>query len=279
MPAPIRVMPRGADLIKAIEALPPLPAVALRVIQVAQDPKASASDLSLIVSADPGLSARILRIANSAAYRRSREVTSVQDALVVLGFVQARNLAVSSAITSAYSPDALHALFRIDTFWRHSITVAFRAAELATKCRKVDIPSAYTAGILHNMGRLAMFYSDPAGLDQAVAEALRSGRPLADVEDELLGYNHAELGGLLAIKWRLPADIRDAIARHNQVELPDGSLASLVAQAAAFCTRNGLFPGYVVPPPAGSLRDVTPDFRHLAERVEELMALVHGSRV
>lgn len=108
----------------------------------------------------------MLKIVNSAAYRRSREITSVQEALVILGFVQARNVAISGAIAGAYAPDATNALFRIESFWRHSIAVAFRAAELAGRSRRIDVPTAFTAGILHNMGRLAMFYSDAAGLDQ-----------------------------------------------------------------------------------------------------------------
>jgi HD-like signal output (HDOD) protein len=113
----------GVDIVAAVEALPPLPAVALRVMQVAQDAKASAADLAVVVSADPGLSSRMLRVVNSAAYRRMREITSVQQALVTLGFVQARNLAISGAVAGAFAPDALHALFRIETFWRHSIAV------------------------------------------------------------------------------------------------------------------------------------------------------------
>ncbi len=161
------------DVLEAVEALPPLPAVALRVMEVAQNPKSSASDLALVVSSDPGLSGRLLRVVNSAAYRRAREITSVQEALVTVGFVQARNMAISGAIAGAYAPDALNALFRIDTFWRHSIAVAFKAAELAGRGRRLDVPSAFTAGILHNMGRLAMFYADPAGLDQAVAVAMK----------------------------------------------------------------------------------------------------------
>jgi hypothetical protein len=102
---------------------------------------------------------------------------------------------------------------------------------------------------------------------------------LHDVEDQTLGYNHAELGGLLAIKWRLPAEIRDAIAGHHNQDLASDSLTGLVAQADSFCTRNNLYPGYVIPSAAGRLPDVTPDFRHITERVDELMALVNGTPV
>ncbi|MCC7089779.1 MAG: HDOD domain-containing protein [Chloroflexi bacterium] len=265
------------DVLEAVEALPPLPAVALRVMEVAQNPKSSASDLALVVSSDPGLSGRLLRVVNSAAYRRAREITSVQEALVTVGFVQARNMAISGAIAGAYAPDALNALFRIDTFWRHSIAVAFKAAELAGRGRRLDVPSAFTAGILHNMGRLAMFYADPAGLDQAVAVAMQRETTLEQVEQELLGFDHAEIGGRLAAKWNLPAAIQAAIAHHHGDMEVETTLAGCVAAADRYVCANGLLPGYVVPPKAGEIRAMAQDYAHLAKQVDALMELVTGT--
>ena len=267
------------DVIEAVEALPPLPAVALRVMEVAQSPKSSASDLALVVSSDPGLSGRLLRVVNSAAYRRTREITSVQEALVTIGFVQARNMAISGAIAGAYAPDALNALFRIETFGRHSIAVAFKAAELAGRARRVDVPSAFTAGILHNMGRLALFYADAAGLDQAVAEAMKREVTLEEVERELLGFDHAEIGGRLAKKWSLPEPIQEAIARHHDSLGNEASLAGCVSAADRYVCANGLLPGYVVPPAPGRARTVGQDWAHLAKQVDALMELVTGSPV
>ena len=277
MPAnPEKPVSRAAAILAAIEAVPPLPAVALRVMEVAQNPKSSASDLALVVSSDPGLSGRLLRVVNSAAYRRSREITSVQEALVTLGFVQARNMAISGAIAGAYAPDALNALFRIEVFWRHSIAVAFKAAELAGKTRRLDVPSAFTAGIVHNMGRLAMYYADAAALDQAIAESLAREQPFDDLEQELLGYDHAETGGILARRWKLPADIQDAIARHHTAADDEVSLAGVVAAANRFVVSNGLLPGYVVPPAYGELPVPAPAFLQLSRQVDALMELVKG---
>lgn len=280
MPAtPEQPVSRAQKLLEAIDALPPLPAVALRVMEVAQNPKSSASDLALVVSSDPGLSGRILRVVNSAAYRRAREVTSVQEALVTLGFVQARNMAISGAIAGAYAPDALNVLFRIEVFWRHSIAVAFKAAEFAAKSRKLDVPSAFTAGILHNMGRLAMYYADPAGLDQAIAEAMARGVALEAVEAELLGADHAEVGGLLARRWKLPQDIQEAVARHHTAEAGEVTLAGMVAAADRFVTGYGLLPGYAVPPAPGEEPAVAQEFKQLSGQVDALMELVKGSGV
>ncbi len=263
------------EVARALTALPPLPAVALRVMQVAQDPKSSAAELALAVSSDPGLSSTILRIINSAAYRRAREVTSVQEALVMLGFVQARNIAISGAIAGAYAPDAANALFRINAFWRHSIAVAFKASELATQSKRVDPPSAFTAGVLHNMGRLAMFYADPAGLDQAVAQAMSRDLPIETIEGELLGYDHTRLGQMLAERWKIPADIRIAIMTHHE-DSPSSPLAAIIAQADRFCVSHGILPGYAVPP-AGRTIDL--DFGRLARQVDTLMELINGTPI
>jgi HD-like signal output (HDOD) protein len=268
----------GVDIVAAVEALPPLPAVALRVMQVAQDTKASAADLAVVVSADPGLSSRVLRVVNSAAYRRMREITSVQQALVTLGFVQARNLAISGAVAGAFAPDALHALFRIETFWRHSIAVAFRAAELAGEGRRVDVPTAFTAGIVHNMGRLALFYRDPALVDQAVARAMAEGRVLEEVEGEL-GFDHAAAGELLARRWQLPEPICEAIGKHHEPFETNQTLVGCVAMADRYVVANGLLPGYVLPPAPGTHPAQPPEFVHLVKQVDALMELVGGNRV
>lgn len=269
---------RATEIARAVAALPPLPAVALRVVEVAQDPGSSAADLATVVSADPGLSAAVLRAANSAAYRRLSEVTSVRQALVVLGFEQARNIAVSSAITRHYAPDALHALFRVETFWRHSIAVAFRAADLVEQARDRDVATAFTAGILHDMGRLAMFYADPAGMDQAVAEAIRRGEPLDAVEHELLGFGHCEVGEALAERWTLPAPVREAIAEHHS-NPPEGSLAARVAAADRYCIARGLLPGYVSAEGDRAAGERDEDFERLLARTDGLVELIAGERM
>lgn len=274
--APANATFSAQEITRTLGALPPLPAVAMRVMQVAQDPRSSASDLAVVVSADPGLTTAMLKVANSAAYRRTREVASVQEALVVLGFVQARNIAIGGAIAGRYAPNPSNALFRISEFWRHSIAVGFRAGDLATNVPGLDVPSAFTAGIVHNIGRLAVFYADPAGLDQAVAEAMRRDIPLEDAERELLGFDHADLGQRLAVKWQLPAVIAEAIGAHHGAGAP-GTLGQVVAEADEFCLVNGLYPGYFVPGKRPKTTDI--EFGRLMMRVDSLMELVNGNPV
>ncbi len=263
------------QIVAAVESLPPLPAVAFRVVATAQDPNASAKDLSLVVSADPGLTARLLRIVNSVAYARRRHVTSVQEALVILGFIQARNIAVASAIAGTYPPDPGNALFRISSFWRHSLAVAFKASEAAAGTR-VDPPTAFTTGVIHNIGRLAIFNADPAGLDQAVVRAITEDVPLETIEHEALGYDHAEIGGLLAAKWGLPVEIQQAIADHHHAA--DATpLTKLIANADRFCVEQGILPGYVVPEPLSNHEPRSAKMQALLQRVDELINHIIGA--
>lgn len=266
--------PRHTPRVDLADALPPLPKVALRVIQVAQDPRSSAVDLAMAVSSDPALAARVLRVANSPLYRAQREITSVQEALVRLGFVQARNIAVSSAITAAYAPDTRNALFRIEEFWRHSLAVAFRASELAGVRPGLDVPTAFTAGLLHDIGRLALYYADPAGVDQAVARALAEEVPLDAIEREEFGVSHDEVGGRLAERWGLPPATVAAIANHHRPS--SEGLARIVAESDEWCVANQFLPGYRVPGPPGSKPARSREGERMAQQVAQLIELVTG---
>ncbi len=268
MPVAVRTPEQNAQ---ALNSLPPMPAVALKVIQVAQDPKSSASDLASVVVTDPGLSVAILRVVNSAAHRRLHEVTSVKEALVLLGFVQARNVAITGAIACAYAPKTATVHFSLEAFWRHSLGVAFRASELAAGRERIDPATAFTAGVLHNMARLAMFYSDSEGLDRATFQATTRGITLEEAEREVLGYDHCLLGGQLAERWGLPGTIRDAIAGHHDATKA-GTLAALLASADRYCTEHGLLPGYTLAPAQTGAADR--DWEKLLYQVDVLTGMI-----
>lgn len=264
--------------VSAMDSLPPLPAIALRVVQVVQDPDSSAADLATVVSADPGLSAQFLRVANSAAYRRSREVSSVRDALVLMGFSQARNLAIGGAIATAFPPDALHALFRIETFWRHSLAVAFQAGRIAQRNSTVDVATAFTAGVLHDIGRLAMFHADPSALDQAVAKHIAGEGGLEEIELSVLGYRHSEVGGRLAARWGLPEDVTEAIINHHDEDLDPKTLSGIISTADKFCMAAGFHSGVEHPPPLGDhAASLSAEAEKLHGEVNGLTAMIRGA--
>lgn len=230
----------------------------------------------MVISSDPGLSARILRIVNSVAYRRSREVTSVQEGLVVLGFIQARNIAISSAITSAYAKGTAETPFQMEAFWRHAIAVAFKASELASSMRRIDSPSAFTTGIVHDMGRLAMFHANPEAMNHAVELVVERGITIEEAEAETLDCDHAVVGGELAERWKLPRDVIDAIARHHSVSDMEESLAGVIARSDRYCSSHGIMPCYFVEDDEPEDATPEPPFVRLMAQVDSLMEMVTG---
>lgn len=261
----------ACDLVAAIDALPPLPGVAARVVRLCNDPRASAADLVTVVSADPGLTARLLRAANSSVYRRLGDVTSIQRAVMLIGFTQARNIALTGALAATFAPESARSRFRLSLFWRHSLAVAFRASDLARGNRQPDPAAAFTAGLLGNVGRLVIYNRHRSALERAVRLARSANCPIEAIERDLLGYDHAEAGGLLATNWGLPGEIAAAIACHHAPEA--GSLASFVADAEAFCARNGLLAGYDAEA-ASADSPPDPEFSGLLSRVDTLMAAI-----
>jgi hypothetical protein len=108
---------------------------------------------------------------------------------------------------------------------------------------------------------------------------MAEGLTLEEAEEQLLDYSHAELGGALAMRWKLPAEIVTAIARHHEASPGDESLAAVVAKADQFCHDSGILPGYVIPPPEGEVAaPPAPDMARLLKQVDSLMDMVMGDR-
>jgi HD-like signal output (HDOD) protein len=129
------------------------------------------------------------------------------------------------------------------------------------------------------MGRLAMFHADPEGLESAVERALAGGIPLEEAERDVLGYDHAATGGLLAERWNLPQEIVDAISQHHEHGGGPGPLGAVVAEADEFCIASGITPAYELPASDEGERSEQPgEVVRLMRRVDELMELVGGSR-
>ena len=204
--------PAQTQIPLALVEVPPLPAVAIRALQMASSEFGQMRELSDLVSADPGFCAQILRIANSPLWGINYEVKSVLQALLLLGLERTKGVILTIGIRS-YLADAIH----IPAFlacWRHSIACALVAEELARVSRaQPDI--AYTAGLIHDIGRLALAVIHR----EAYADFLKNpqsqpGEILAR-ESELFAIDHCEAGGTLAERWNLPRSLAEIISKHH----------------------------------------------------------------
>ena len=233
-------------LVNEIVELRPLPVVALRVLELAEGERFSAHELAQSISSDQALTAKVLRLSNSAYYGFPRRITTVRDAVVLLGFRAVRSATLASCVI-----DSLPGGEIIDPIvsWRFSVTVAM-LAEVLSRATREHTDEAFTAGILHNIGRLALDQHRPRLLERAVRLAADEKLPLVEAEREVMGFTDAEVGGALALHWNFPSNLGDAVARHQlDVDaLPDPrSLAAYVVRARLFARASGLTDGLDVP--------------------------------
>lgn len=229
-------------MVEEIADLRPLPAVAAHVLQIAEGEHFSAHELAQAISSDLALTARILRLANSAYYGFPRRITTVRDAVVLLGFRQVRSAALAACAMKAMpSSEDIDA----EAFWRHSVAVGMLAEMLARSAQQHQ-DEAFTAGVLHNIGRLALAQAEPAAFAEARRLARRTGVTLHEAERDLFGYTDAEVGGALALHWRFPAGLATAIAGHAQPGCQHPAippLARFVARARGLAAEHGLTDG------------------------------------
>ncbi len=234
------------ELLSRVQELPPLPAVAARVMRMADDDKTSAMDLSQVLSADQALTAKLIKISNSAYYGFARRVSTVREAVLVLGFKQVRQVAVGTAIMTAFKGPKRDDVFDLDLFWGHSVAVAVAAEALAKKTRAAKPEDAFTAGILHDIGRLVIRQAMPDEFRTAVTWARNGECSLHEAELEATGYAHDEVGRALGEEWKFPMHLIDAIAGHHNEALTPGNdgVAGVVAQANSMVLHFGLYCGY-----------------------------------
>lgn len=214
-------------ILQQMEDLPTLPSVALRVLEVTGADGSSAADVVAVIQSDPALTARILQLVHRAELGVRGEVTSVERAIVLLGFEAVRSavLAVSVFQTFAADPsEPEQAPFTRDEFWKHCVAVACCAELLAQSLQQVygrqagvEPSEAFVCGLLHDLGKVALDSMLPKSFGRVVeASDLLRGN-IADLERQVIGIDHMVVGKRLAEKWNLPASIRDCIWLHGQL--------------------------------------------------------------
>jgi len=198
-----------------IIGLPTLPTIVTQLISLVGNPKSSARDVAQLISTDQALTAKILKVANSAFYGFPRKIATVQLAIVVLGFEAVKNLGLSVAVLKRFSSGADHELFDRQRFWEHAIGTGVAARQLAKRGGYSNADEAFVAGILHDIGKLILieyFFDEFAeALERAEADEIT----IAEAEEIVLGVTHAEVGGWLAEKWNLPPSLVETITHHH----------------------------------------------------------------
>ncbi|MBF0611663.1 MAG: HDOD domain-containing protein [Magnetococcales bacterium] len=206
------------DLHKLIEAanssLPSFPNVVRQVIQAVDNPFYSLDRIGQIITEDPALSARLLKIANSSFYRFPFPVSTISRALTIIGSKQLRDLITATTVIKMFTGESNERV-KPELFWRHSIACGVWARVIATAHRESNVEQYYLTGLLHDVGHLVLLKIMPDELLDLTEAAHAGKRPLLDVERECWGFSHAEVGGELLRHWNLPAEIYQPILMHH----------------------------------------------------------------
>jgi len=207
------------DFLKKVEKLPTLPGIAMRIIQTANNPKSAADDLSRIILSDISLSAKVLRMVNSAYYGIRNKVSSVKQAIVILGFNTIKSLALSTAIMDKFATSGVIEGFSRGAFWKHSLGVGLTNRLLARHLIKRDQEEDFfMAGLLHDIGKIILDQYFHEEFLQVLAHMRLTGLSFHRAEIEVNGLSHAEIGGMLVTQWQLPDPLIVSIRFHHAPE-------------------------------------------------------------
>ncbi len=208
-----------AELLEGVNGLVTLPHVFVRINQLVEDPNSTMADIAKAVGQDPSFTVRMLRVANSPFYGFSSSIDTVDKAVAVIGTSQIRNLALSMSVASTFA-GLPNNLVSMENFWHHSLYCALIARILAKNIRGCDPAAVFTAGLLHDIGELIIFNRLPNEAKEALLLTLDGldELPIYQTEQQIIGFDHAEVGGKLAGRWSLPPLLVECISCHHAID-------------------------------------------------------------
>ncbi len=235
---------RYSRIIHELGQIPTMPSIAARVMQIVNNPSSSSDDLANFLSRDVALTSKVLRLANSAFYGIPRSISSVNSAIVILGFNTIRSLVLSASILKAFPTPSKGASFDRKEFWKHCFMVGVAARMLARHYRRkkmVDLEIVFSAGLMHDIGKLILDQFAHDDYMTVLMTAREKGIPIYVAEREGLGMTHAEVSGMLVEKWQMPAElIAPIIHHHSPLDAgPHTDVAILVHIANHLCHLKG----------------------------------------
>ncbi len=221
------------EIVRRVEEIPALPQYAHKVLKLTEDPSTTVTELSEAISRDHALAAKVLRMANSAYYGYARRIYTIGDAVIILGFGTVRNLVMAASIYHVMDRELPGYVLARGELWKQSIVCALMARKLARRCSYDNPEKAFVAGLMHDIGKIILntYLSEAFAviLDKVNKEKV----PFMTAEEEVLGFNHAVVGGKVAEKWNLPEELVEAISLHHN---PGGARISPALTAIAHLT-------------------------------------------
>lgn len=261
-------------LARRIDEISTLPHIALRIMEVANNPNSSATDLKKVLENDTALAARVLRCVNSAAFGVRVRITNLQQAIAYLGLKQIRNLAVTASVNELFKKDEALGPYRRSQLWKHLVAVGICGRLIAMRRKFANFEDVFLAGLMHDVG-VILEDQHAHSIFAGVVQALTPEKLFWEVERSQLGFDHTQLGELIAESWGFPPAVRAVIRYHHSSESyrgPDIDTIRCIETANAICSLKGLaaMSGQAVQFPRSAIEGLRLTKEDLAVLIEDL---------
>jgi putative nucleotidyltransferase with HDIG domain len=231
------------EKVQTIIQLPALPTIAMEVVEMVDNPKTSASTLGKLISTDQALTAKVLKIANSPFYGFPKKISTIDFAIIVLGYDALKEIVISISLVSSLQKKS-DTQFDAKSFWDHSIASGVLARRLARDLGYRVSGEVFVGGLLHDMGVSVVHRYFKNEYKRIIEIARETDLTFVEAEESVLGVTHADVGGWLAERWNLPDHLVEAIAHHHTPAKAERNmeLVSLIHVADVFSSRMATKP-------------------------------------
>ena len=235
-------MIRAEDIVERVEKITPVSGTLARLLEVVENPDSSVSDVVEVIQYDPAITGELLKLCNSAAFGLARKVHSVHEAVCYLGTRKVMQLVVAIYGNAVLSGEQRGYGLEPGILWKHSVAVALAASHLAHQTMPEEGGVAFTAGLLHDIGKVVLNEYVGREFAEIVRRVSEQGLSFAEAESQVLGFSHAEIGARLAERWSLPEPLVRAIRWHHEPQAldPPDVLVDTVYLADSVCMMLGI---------------------------------------
>lgn len=233
--------PETIKIMEKVESFPSMPGSAAKVLSLIDDPKSSATDIENLLRYDPGLTANILKVTNSAYFGLSNEVGSLKRAIVLLGMKRVVQIVIASCVTALMDKKIVGYDLPSGELWRHSIAVSVAAEGLVKELNLPKAEEIFTAALLHDVGKLILGDFVKEDIEK-IEKYTSNDTAFQNAERKVLGTDHAEVGAFILKNWSFPKEIVDAVRWHHDPDAADTTnpLIDIVHISDVLCLMIGI---------------------------------------
>ncbi len=254
--------------IQDISHIATLPEITLKIIDLVEDPTSTAQDLHKVITNDPALCSRILKVVNSAFYGLPGQIGSINRAIVLLGLNAVKNIAIATSLTKLFRGGDLCATFSARSLWMHSIGVAAAARLIANKAGVGLADEAFLAGLLHDIGIMIEMQVGRQQLIEVFERSEKESIPFTEIEEQVFGADHQAFGRALCEKWKFPKSFSYVTGFHHkptELEAQSRTLTSIIYLADIATQRLDI--GFTRDVDAGEIDQTIFDELHLSDAI------------